>query len=81
VLRTHLSAKAYVYGHSHTWLTKKDADGLHEINLPPTAYVFDNARPNGWVRARLSATGISLELRALDPAHPEHGKARELAWR
>jgi Icc protein len=81
VLRTHPSAKAYVYGHSHTWLTKKDADGLHEINLPPTAYVFDNARPNGWVRARLSATGISLELRALDTAHPEHGKMRELVWR
>ena len=81
VLRTHPSAKAYVYGHSHTWLTKKDADGLHEINLPPTAYVFDKARPNGWVRARLSTTGISLELRALDPAHPEHGKARELVWR
>jgi hypothetical protein len=81
MLRTHPSAKAYVYGHSHTWLTKKDADGLHEINLPPTAYVFDKARPNGWVRARLSATEISLELRALDPAHPEHGKARELVWR
>jgi 3',5'-cyclic AMP phosphodiesterase CpdA len=81
VLRTHPSAKAYVYGHSHTWLTKKDADGLHEINLPPTAYVFDKARPNGWIRARLSASGISLELRALDPAHPGHGKARELVWR
>lgn len=81
MLRTHPSAKAYVYGHSHNWQTKKDADGLHEINLPPTAYVFNNARPNGWVRATLSTTGISLELRALDPDHPEHGKVRELAWR
>jgi len=81
VLRTHRSAKAYIYGHRHNWLTKQDADGLHEINLPPTAYVFDESRPNGWVRATLAATGISLELRALDPAHPEHGKVRALGWR
>lgn len=81
LLRTHRSAKAYLYGHSHVWQIKEGSDGLHEVNLPPTAYVFDEARPNGWVRATLSPTGIALELRALDPAHPEHGKVNDLKWR
>lgn len=73
--------KAYIYGHSHDWKTATDTDGLHQINLPPTAYVFNPARPNGWVRATVSAGGIAMELRALDPAHPEHGKTVELKWR
>lgn len=81
LLRSHRAAKAYIYGHSHTWLTKKGGDGLHEINLPPTAYVFDKTRPSGWVRATLSTTEISLELRALDPVHPEHGQVCTLQWR
>lgn len=81
LLRTHRSVKAYLYGHSHNWRSKEGTDGLHEVNLPPTAYVFDEARPNGWVRATLSATGMALELRALDPAHSEHGKVTEFKWR
>ena len=80
-LNTRPAAKAYIYGHSHTWLLKQSSDGLHEINLPPTAYVFDKARPSGWVRATISGSGISLELRSIDPAHAEHGKLKTLAWR
>jgi hypothetical protein len=60
---------------------KKEANGLHEINLPPTAYVFNSAMPNGWVRATLSEGGLALELRALDPQHPQHGEKHQLAWR
>jgi DNA repair exonuclease SbcCD nuclease subunit len=75
------AAKAYIYGHSHTWLMKKDENGLHQINLPPTAYVFNESMPNGWVRATLSKGGIELELRALDPGHPQHGGKHQLAWR
>lgn len=77
----HSAAKAYIYGHSHTWLMKKDENGLHQINLPPTAYVFNESMPNGWVRATLSKGGIELELRALDPGHPQHGGKHSLAWR
>jgi len=77
----HSAAKAYIYGHSHTWLMKKDDNGLHQINLPPTAYVFNESMPNGWVRATLSKGGIELELRALDPGHPQHGGKHSLAWR
>lgn len=77
----HPAAKAYIYGHSHTWLLKKEANGIHHINLPPTAYVFDQKMPNGWVRATLSNGGIALELRALDPQHPQHGERHQLSWR
>jgi 3',5'-cyclic AMP phosphodiesterase CpdA len=74
-------AKAYVFGHSHDWKTDTTGDGFHQINLPPTAYVFNPAKPNGWVLAALSAGGLSLELRALDPAHAQHGKTVDLKWR
>ena len=26
--------------------------GIHLINLPPTAYVFEEGKPSGWVRAQ-----------------------------
>ncbi|MBL9151962.1 MAG: metallophosphoesterase [Verrucomicrobiales bacterium] len=81
LLDRHACAKAYIYGHSHDWKMAVDAKGAHQVNLPPTAYVFNNARPNGWVRATVGAGGMTLELRALDPAHPEHGKPAELKWR
>jgi len=77
----HSAAKAYIHGHSHTWLLKKETNGLHQINLPPTAYVFNSAMPSGWVRATLSEGGIELELRALDPRHPKHGETHQLPWR
>lgn len=81
VIGKHQGAKAYIYGHSHTWLLKKEENGIHQINLPPTAYVFNPSMPAGWVRATLSAGGLALELRSLDPAHPQHGEKHQLTWR
>ncbi|MCB1237076.1 MAG: metallophosphoesterase [Verrucomicrobiae bacterium] len=75
------AAKAYVYGHSHRWESSADKDGIHHVNLPPTAYVFDGSRPNGWVRATFSATSGEFELVALDPSHPQHGEQHTLKWR
>jgi Icc protein len=74
-------AKAYIYGHSHDWKTSTGETGFHQVNLPPTAYVFNSQKPNGWVRATIAADGMTLELRALDTTHPEHGKTRSLRWR
>ena len=74
-------AKAYVHGHSHTWGIKSDEAGFHQINLPPTSYVFDEKQPNGWVKATISADGILTELRAIDTNHSAHGVKRELPWR
>jgi 3',5'-cyclic-AMP phosphodiesterase len=80
-LDSHPAAKAYIYGHSHTWLVKKRESGVHEINLPPTAYVFSPERPNGWVRATISKDRIDLELRCLEPSHPQHGEKQQLKFR
>jgi len=74
-------AKAYIYGHSHDWMIKPGNGGIHQVNLPPTAYVFNPARPSGWVSTTVDAEGMTVELRALDPAHPEHGKPVHLRWR
>ena len=38
-------------------------------------------KPNGWVDAKLAERGVTLELRCLDPKHPQHGKKVELEWR
>jgi hypothetical protein len=58
-----------------------DEAGFHQINLPPTSYVFGGKQPNGWVKATISADGILTELRAIDTSHSAHGVKRELAWR
>ena len=73
--------KAYVFGHTHRWQVAQHASGLHLVNLPPTAYVFVAGRPNGWVRAVASATGMELELRCVDAGHPQHGERVSLRWR
>ncbi len=75
------AGKAYIYGHSHKWNTEIDDNGVHQVNLPPVAYVFDETRPSGWVRATFSDSGVELELRSLDTEHPQHGEKKSLPWR
>lgn len=79
LLAAHKQVKAFVFGHSHNWaITQRD--GLQLINLPPVAYVFTAGKPNGWVRAETRANGLTLELRALDPTHKQHGERIDLQW-
>lgn len=73
--------KAFIFGHTHNWDISQHRTGVHLINLPPTAYVFKERRPNGWVRCTLARDGMDLELRALDPVHPEHALVKQLKWR
>lgn len=73
--------KAYIYGHTHDWHDERHATGVRLINLPPTAYVFKNGRPSGWVRATFAADGAEFELRCLDRKHPEHGQIKKFQWR
>lgn len=81
ILRPRRHVKAHFFGHSHRWNIERDPSGIHLVNLPATAYPFDQKQPAGWVAARLADTHLDLELRAMDPAHPEHGKKHRLAWR
>lgn len=78
----HSKVKALVYGHTHNWEVKTDdATGIHLINLPPVAYVFNAERPSGWVTARVSQEGMALRLHSLNPSHPQHQKRQSLTWR
>lgn len=72
--------KAIFFGHSHVWSVTQ-REGLHLVNLPPTAYVFDKKHPNGWVDATLAADGMRLRLHCLDKSHAANGQTHELKWR
>ncbi|MDD5140100.1 MAG: metallophosphoesterase [Verrucomicrobiales bacterium] len=81
LLANHRQVKAFIYGHTHNWHVSQHEKGLHLVNLPPTAYVFEPGRPSGWVCAKLSDNGAELELRSLDQKHPELGQMKRLEWR
>ena len=80
LLKPRRQVKAYIYGHTHHWQVGQQ-DGIHLINLPPVAYLFNAADPNGWVHCRLQENGATLEVRALNAEHPAHGKQVQLKWR
>ncbi len=73
--------QGFIYGHTHTWLrSKHEKTGLPLINLPPVAYTFDPKRPNGWVIVRVNADRAEFELRALNPAHEQHGEKQVIKF-
>ncbi|MGB7327511.1 MAG: metallophosphoesterase [Rubripirellula sp.] len=76
----HSDVKAYVYGHTHDWKLTQTPGGTHLVNQPPSAYVFDPARPNGWTRLVLGPNAIQFQLVSLDPLHPQHGEQLQLAY-
>lgn len=80
ILAPRKQVKCLFFGHTHDW-SVKEKGGIHLVNLPPVAYVFTKGRPNGWVSAELSATGITLTLLALDRGHKQHAEKHELSWR
>jgi 3',5'-cyclic-AMP phosphodiesterase len=81
VISPRRQAKALIYGHCHRWIYAERDDGLHLVNLPPTAYVFAAEQPSGWVDAHLERAGATLELRCLDPKHTWHGQKLAMNWR
>lgn len=81
ILRPRKQVKAYIYGHTHAWGIERDETGLHLINLPPVAYVFNDQAPSGWVEARSTADALHLTLHSLNPQHPAHRQEHRLAYR
>ena len=81
VIRPRKQVKAYIYGHTHNWKVEQDFSGIHLINLPPVAYVFQEGEPSGWVHATIRESGVRLELRCVDQAHKAHGQVVNLEWR
>jgi hypothetical protein len=81
VIRPRRHVKAYIFGHTHQWSVTPDESGIHLINLPPVAYVFQNGSPSGWTKAAVREDGMRLELRCIDPKHSAHGQVTNLKWR
>lgn len=80
VLLPRRHVKAYIFGHTHHWAVRAE-EGLHLVNLPPTAYPFNDRDPSGWVGLVLGADGAMLRLHAIDPSHPADGQEVQLDWR
>ena len=81
VMKSRRQVKAYFYGHTHRWEIGRTREGIHLVNLPSSAYVFESGQPGGWVEATPHEAGIDLMLRSLDPGHPAHGLRHRLRWR
>jgi Icc protein len=81
IIRPRRQVKAYIYGHTHTWRVEPDSSGIHLVNLPPVAYVFQEGQPSGWVRMTLKADAMRLELRCVDTSDKAHGQTMDLKWR
>lgn len=81
ILRPRNQVKAYFFGHTHVWQHKEDESGIHLVNLPPVAYVFEEGRPSGWTQATLQPNGIRLQLHCLDKKHKDNGQELNLKWR
>jgi len=80
VLSPRKQVKALLFGHTHHW-SHSEKEGVHCVNLPPTAYVFQKTDPNGWVELTLSDSGGRFKLHALDSEHKANGQVLDLKWR
>ncbi|MCB1210520.1 MAG: metallophosphoesterase [Verrucomicrobiales bacterium] len=81
ILAQYPNVRALLYGHTHTWRASVDEKtGIHLINLPPVGYPFSEDRPAGWVLAQIDKAGMTLELHALNPNHPEHRHTVHVDW-
>jgi hypothetical protein len=80
ILRPRRQVKAVFFGHTHAW-RQFEQEGMHLINLPAVAYPFRPEELTGWVDCKVRADGATLEPRAHDPQHPQHGKTVSLQWR
>ena len=81
VIRPRRQVKAYIFGHTHKWKIWEDPSGIHLVNLPPVAYIFQKGDPAGWVHATTRRDGLRMELRCVDTAHKDHGQVVDLKWR
>jgi 3',5'-cyclic-AMP phosphodiesterase len=81
VIRPRKQVKAYIFGHTHFWHVREDQSGIHLVNLPPVAYVFQAGQPAGWVHASLERKGMRLELRCVESNHKQNGEVVKLKWR
>jgi 3',5'-cyclic AMP phosphodiesterase CpdA len=80
LIRPIRKVKAIVYGHSHEYRFS-EYKGIALINLPATAYNFNDAEPVGWVEARLGRRGGQFTLHATGGHKEKDGSVTRLTWR
>ena len=73
--------KCYFFGHSHVWSLSQRPDGMHLVNLPANAWLFNDRPPRGFVDAKIGRTKIDLTLRCLNHDDARHGEKYRLEWR
>jgi len=73
--------KAYIFGHSHKMAFFRRDSGIHLVNLPANAWLFNPEDPRGWVETQLSEEKALLTMRCLDHSDARHGQQTTLAWR
>jgi 3',5'-cyclic AMP phosphodiesterase CpdA len=80
LLTKHKRAKACFFGHTHDWAVEEWID-VHMVNQPPVGYYFGKGNPHGWIDMSLTENGASLEMRCVDPSHPQHQERHDVRWR
>ncbi|HZZ45068.1 MAG TPA: metallophosphoesterase [Tepidisphaeraceae bacterium] len=80
ILLPRKQVKLLLFGHTHQW-SYKQTQGLHLVNLPTTAYVFDPKQPAAWVDCQLQPASGQLQLHCLDKSHPHNNQILDLPWR
>jgi hypothetical protein len=80
ILAPRRHAQAFFFGHTHAWHVA-NYKGIHLVNLPATAWLFDAKQPRAWVEAKLEPDKATLTLHALDEKHPAHRQTVNLKWR
>lgn len=81
VISPRKQVKCFFYGHTHVWLLGQREDGIHLVNLPANAWLFNDKQPRGFVDAHLEPRKIALTLHCLDRSDPRHGENHKLEWR
>jgi 3',5'-cyclic AMP phosphodiesterase CpdA len=71
IMDKHQQVKTLVFGHSHRWELSTEQSFYH-LNIPSTAYTFQDEQPLGFVHANFGTDGLSIQLECLDDNHPWH---------
>ncbi|MEM9883531.1 MAG: metallophosphoesterase [Planctomycetota bacterium] len=72
--------KAVFHGHRHAF-GLREANGVHLVGQPSTAYVFRDTATPGYLEARVRPDHVELTRRAVTPDGPHEGETFRLAFR
>lgn len=81
LLQPRKQASAYFFGHSHVWSLRQSSEGLHLVNIPANAWLFDEKQPRGFIDAHMREDGCELTLHCLDRTDSRHGEKHTFKWR